>query len=281
MVALVPAGRELKLERDPDQVVEDARRVASTLMRLVGENRRTYVMEIGQAQHLTLEAWQTIAAAYGCSVEVEWTHPIERDGRVWGYEARAVVRTSDGRVVGAAESMCARDEPAWAFRPTSVWRYVTKTGEVQDNPPASEMVWEVVGGKKRPKKVRETREEPVPEYQLRGMAQTRAMSRALRGAFSWVTVLAGFEPTPAEEVSPPPPSDSSQQAAPIRSAQAGRPQDDLLQRVKELRDELGWSDAQISAFMERLFAPGARWASLSDEQRQKLVEALDELVGIG
>jgi len=38
------------------------------------------------------------------------------------------------------------------------------------------------------------------EYAVRSMAQTRAVSKVCRIALSWVMVLAGFEPTPAEEI---------------------------------------------------------------------------------
>lgn len=39
-----------------------------------------------------------------------------------------------------------------------------------------------------------------PKFQLRSMAQTRAMAKALRSRFGFVAVLAGFKPTPAEEM---------------------------------------------------------------------------------
>jgi len=39
-----------------------------------------------------------------------------------------------------------------------------------------------------------------PLFQLSSMAQTRAGSKALRQMFSWVVVLAGYKPTPAEEM---------------------------------------------------------------------------------
>ncbi len=39
-----------------------------------------------------------------------------------------------------------------------------------------------------------------PLFQLKSMAQTRACSKALRNVFAWVAVLAGFDPTPAEEM---------------------------------------------------------------------------------
>jgi hypothetical protein len=39
-----------------------------------------------------------------------------------------------------------------------------------------------------------------PFFQLRSMAQTRACAKALRNVLSWVVVLAGYEPTPSEEM---------------------------------------------------------------------------------
>lgn len=39
-----------------------------------------------------------------------------------------------------------------------------------------------------------------PMFQLRSMAQTRACAKALRNVLSWVVVLAGYKPTPAEEM---------------------------------------------------------------------------------
>lgn len=37
-------------------------------------------------------------------------------------------------------------------------------------------------------------------YAIRSMAQTRASAKALRQVFSWVVALAGYKPTPAEEM---------------------------------------------------------------------------------
>lgn len=39
-----------------------------------------------------------------------------------------------------------------------------------------------------------------PLFQLRSMAQTRACAKSLRNVFAWVVVLAGYRPTPAEEI---------------------------------------------------------------------------------
>lgn len=50
-----------------------------------------------------------------------------------------------------------------------------------------------------------------PFFQLASMAQTRAGAKALRNKFAWVAVLAGYSPTPAEEVVP----DEEQEAVPV------------------------------------------------------------------
>lgn len=39
-----------------------------------------------------------------------------------------------------------------------------------------------------------------PLFQLKSMAQTRACAKALRNVLAWVVVLAGYKPTPAEEL---------------------------------------------------------------------------------
>lgn len=39
-----------------------------------------------------------------------------------------------------------------------------------------------------------------PLFQLKSMAQTRACAKALRNVLAWVVVLAGYSPTPAEEM---------------------------------------------------------------------------------
>ena len=39
-----------------------------------------------------------------------------------------------------------------------------------------------------------------PLYQLKSMAQTRACAKTLRNVLAWVVVLAGYQPTPAEEM---------------------------------------------------------------------------------
>lgn len=79
-----------------------------------------------------------------------------------GWEARVEARTLSGQVVGAAEAQCSRSEKEWGPNPTK--------GKMRD------------------------------DYALRSMAQTRAVSKALRGPLGFVVTLAGYEATPAEEM---------------------------------------------------------------------------------
>lgn len=61
-----------------------------------------------------------------------------------------------------------------------------------------------------------------PRYARRSMAQTRATGKACRLAFSWIMKLAGYEPTPSEEMpqpdEPAAPTAPDPKPAPIRAA---------------------------------------------------------------
>ena len=76
-------------------------------------------------------------------------------------------------VISAADAMCMNDEDKWGMRAKYEWKDGGRVqiGEVQ-----------------------------APFYQLRSMAQTRACAKALRNVLAWVVVLAGYKPTPAEEM---------------------------------------------------------------------------------
>ena len=58
----------------------------------------------------------------------------------------------------------------------------------------------VVGGAESSCMADEANWRGKPTFSLKSMAQTRATGKAYRQILSWVAVLAGFEPTPAEEM---------------------------------------------------------------------------------
>lgn len=199
---------ELVIHRPPDVVLEEARKAARVLNDVIGQKPRKVMFN--DEQYLELEDWQTVARFYGCSVKVESTQFVSYDltpsgPPVCGFEAVAVVLTADGREISRAEAMCLNDEEKWSTRTKYEWCYVLKDGTHSAEDPGTEnMVWEPNPnrpGKNRPKKERVTTGSvAVPLFQLRSMAQTRAAAKALRLVFSWVVVLAGYRPTPAEEI---------------------------------------------------------------------------------
>ena len=168
----VPSNQSgMVVARDPIVVLAEAKNAAKALMTVVSQKKKPVI--INGEQYLEFEDWMTVARFYGITVKVAKTALIDLGG-VKGFEATAeAIRNSDGMVVSSADAMCLNDEEKWSSR--AKYEYVngvkTKTGEV-----------------------------PVPLFQLRSMAQTRACAKALRNILAWVVVLGGFKPTPAEEM---------------------------------------------------------------------------------
>ena len=92
-----------------------------------------------------------------------------------------------------------------------------------------------------------------PLFQLRSMAQTRAAAKALRNVLAWVVVLAGYRPTPAEEIQgmvngnkPPvaaPQKKTDPQADPTKISEAQR------KRFYAIAKSTGFSDDEIKGHL--------------------------------
>jgi hypothetical protein len=132
-----------------------------------GQNKRKYVR---------VEGWQAIAIAHGCIAASRDVVHIEGGMSAIG----EVRRMSDGAVISTSEGFVGEDEPVWYGGVQRSWKWGTQRGE---------KVWY---DKTLPKR---------PDYAIRAMAQTRAISRACRTAFAHVVVLIDSElsTTPAEE----------------------------------------------------------------------------------
>lgn len=93
-----------------------------------------------------------------------------------------------------------------------------------------------------------------PQYQLRSMAQTRAISKTIRTKLSFVAVLAGYEPTPAEEMDGV--SSSAQPAVPTPAEDHVEPEDRarLFRQLFAVAGECGLLADEYSkeAFADRL-----------------------------
>lgn len=165
----------LSVGRPPEVVLKEAKETAQALQKVLRAKAKPVI--INKKQYLEFEDWQTLARFYGVTAKVTYTAPIQI-GNAVGFEARAVaLDTRTGLEISAADAMCLNDEEKWGKRAKFEWKTV-----------AGKNVREKVG------------EEQVPMFQLRSMAQTRACAKALRNVLAWVVVLAGFAPTPAEEM---------------------------------------------------------------------------------
>jgi hypothetical protein len=78
-----------------------------------------------------------------------------------------------------------------------------------------------------------------PLFQLKSMAQTRACSKALRNVLAWVVVLAGFSPTPAEEMT------GQEHSVTDQKAPTKEPQRKVVPATKENRMKL---DQELSDY---------------------------------
>ena len=195
---------QLAIQRAPQVVLAEARQAALALQEVIAHKANPVIFN--NEQYLEFEDWQTVARFYSYVAMVDATTPVEFEG-VRGWEAHAcVVDIRTGIKISAADAMCLNDEEKWRARPKYEYHYVLRDGSKSAEDPAdkSQLVWvdnPKKPGKKMPKKERVLIGlEPVPLFQLRSMAQTRACAKALRNVLAWVVVLAGYKPTPAEEM---------------------------------------------------------------------------------
>lgn len=241
------------MEHDPRSVLREAQAAAKALRDVVSQKPNKVMMN-GE-QFLEVEDWQTLGHFYGITGMGEGdpefvSFEVEPGSWVRGFKASAVALRGD-KVISRATAFCLSDEEKWGARPKYEWCYALKNGGTSVDDPGSEnIVWEEnpnKEGKKRPKKIRvQTGMEPVPMFQLASMAQTRCLAKVHRNILSWVVVLAGYKPTPAEELdgmtqrepqappTPPPPQrepgeDDGPPPEPERkAAEAPRPSGDKL-----------------------------------------------------
>jgi len=88
-----------------------------------------------------------------------------------------------------------------------------------------------------------------PLFQLSSMAQTRANAKVLRNVLAWVVVLAGYKPTPAEEL------DSVAKRQPNQPAQTAAPpgviSDAQQRRFWAIAKQAGWQESEVKDFLLR------------------------------
>ena len=110
---------------DPNAIVQKATAQANALAKVI-KDKHLYATISGR-DHVTVEGWTLLGSMLGVFPVVEWTRPMERDGKVTGWEARVEARTSAGAIVGAAEAMCSRSEKSWSNRDDYALRSMAQT----------------------------------------------------------------------------------------------------------------------------------------------------------
>jgi hypothetical protein len=124
---------------------------------------------IGGRNYVAVEGWQAIALAHGC---VASSGDVKRHEDGSFSAIGRIMRADTGMIISSAEGYVGADEPVWYGGEGK-----DKYGKVKVYPRR-------------------------PDYAIRAMAQTRAISRAARSAFAHVVIMmqAGLMTTPAEEV---------------------------------------------------------------------------------
>lgn len=147
----------------PMELIRKATDIASVCKEIVSKT----AMEIQGRKYVKVEGWQSIATAHGCTASAREVEKVPGGVRAIG----EIRRIDNGQVIATAEGFVGEDEPTWFGGVIQ-----TRNGE-----------------KTLPKR---------PDYAIRAMAQTRAISRACRTAFAHVVVMmdAGLSTTPAEEI---------------------------------------------------------------------------------
>lgn len=145
---------------EPKDTVNFATKAANQLKAIVDQTKSKVTLN-GQ-EHLKFEAWQTVAKFFGSTVSIEWTKPV------YSSDEKDVSK----QVIFGYEAKA---------------NVIDKDGRIISSAESGCFKDEPNWAKK-------------PVFQIRSMAQTRACAKALRQVYSWVVVLAKFNPTPAEEM---------------------------------------------------------------------------------
>lgn len=205
----------------PMELIRKATDIASVCKAIVEKT----AMTIQDKKYVKVEGWMSIATAHGCVASAgEVQYVPKTDHSAGGFRAVGEIRRIDnGQVIATAEGFVGEDEATW------------------------------FGG------LIETRSGPKtlakrPDYAIRAMAQTRAVSRACRTAFAHVVVMmdAGLSTTPAEEVPLGGFEDRADRATPVtQTTQATEPKTTRPVEVPrengayKLPEGVNWQDVKV------------------------------------
>jgi hypothetical protein len=186
-------------------------------------------MEIQGRKYVKVEGWQSIATAHGCTASARDVERVEGGVRAIG----EIRRMSDGVVIATAEGFVGEDEPTWFGGPDKAWDKINRC-------------------------FKEVTREKRPDYAIRAMCQTRAISRACRTAFAHVVVLmdSNLSTTPAEEVpiggfndEPAKPAQTHQEPRRVTEAATAHPEPESPATASESPSE--WRQVIVPKFIKQ------------------------------
>lgn len=151
---------EIGLQKSPDEIMVDASEAAKALERVISSNKRK-LMEFNGKRYLEFPHWQTIGRFFHTTVSTDGAEFVTLQG------ATATAETIRGfkataKVIDEKTGVVVGSAEAYCMTDEPNWKH-------------------------------------KPLFQLASMAQTRAASKALSNKYRYVAILAGYEPTPAEE----------------------------------------------------------------------------------
>ncbi len=218
--------------------------VLATSLMLPGEGGK-------EKRYIRAEGWMALAAGMGLSPRISRIEIVDGQGSTSA--TCQLIRVYDGEVVAEAEGFVGSDELMW------FGGSVTKNGR---SGPYTKTY------QKR------------PQFAIRAMAQTRAVSRACRTALAWVVPLmnqAGLVATPAEEMEAD--HDQYDDYAQDRPSAPLRQSTESLQKpgapiTKSQQDTLGALLKTVGTTPELLAEIKRRWGSSSQMTQAQADEAI-------
>lgn len=245
----------------PKDVIAKASEIATALADVVRRTGMVIAQGDGatKREYVMVEGWNVLGAMTSLLPTVEWTRKSSDEPIVW--EARVSLVNGAGRIVATAESMASGAERTYknasrkcpeCDKETLVFFKEAKGGQFRGKP----SYWcgtrdggcsaNFAGDDRRITEQVVGKVEMLPpwahsEFSIRSMAQTRATGKVYRLALSWIMKMAGFEPTPAEEM-----PNLEVDAGPVApKPPAPRPAAAAVQRDEKLAKEANASVAKV------------------------------------
>lgn len=174
-----PAQVSLFKTDDPVEVIRRATEVANALRQVITAQK--LYKNISGRDHVLVEGWATLGSMLGVTGVVEWSRRVEPVTK-YDVEVKIYTGPKGNRVVSKTEHFRVEGFD-WEARVKAV----TADGRV-------------IGAAEAMCSRKESSWKQRDDFALRSMAQTRAMSKALRGPLGFVVTLAGYAGTPADEM---------------------------------------------------------------------------------